>query len=164
MKRSYIVLMLMTVFAAAIRVEAQKLPGDVCGDPTAACKGGEHFQPYELPFNTGKNFVIGESRWFYGIVLKSKKVRDYGDCANPVFNERERLSVQKLFPTNKVFALNCIESGSNYYNGITQQSVFVAVYAGKTLAEANRFLKTVQQDPQFQAVRVRRMQIAINGT
>ena len=42
--------------------------------------------------------------------------------------------------------------------------IFVAVYAGRTLAQANAFLKTVQATKKFAGIRVRRMQVGINGT
>jgi len=156
--------MLVLASAAAVHPQKKVRTGTVCGDPTATCKGGDTFQPYDLPFDTGKNFVIGQSNWFYGIVLRSKKTEYFGDCEKPAFAEPERLALQKLFPKNKVFALNCIESGSNYYTGVVDNTVFVAVYAGKTLAEAYNFLKVVQQQPEFKSVRVRRMRIEINGT
>lgn len=139
--------------------------GRVCGDPTAACRGRENFQPYDLPFDTGKNFIIAHSEWFYGIVLRSKKMSpEWGDCEHPIFGEKERLEIQEMFPRNQVFTLNCVESGTNYYTGVADHIGFVGVYAGRTLAEANKFLKTVQQKNKFPDIRVRRMQVGINGT
>ena len=138
--------------------------GRVCGDPTAACKGRENFQAFDLPFDTGKNFVIAESERFYGIVLRSKKMKDWGDCEHPIFGEKERLQIQDMFSHNKVFALNCVDAGTNYYTGVADQTAFIGVYAGRTLAEANKFLKTVQATKKFSSIRVRPMQIGINGT
>ena len=139
--------------------------GRVCGDPTAACKGRENFQSYDIPFDTGKNYVIAESERFYGIVLRSKKMNpEWGDCEHPLFAEKERIEIQAMFPNNKVFALNCVESGSNYYTGVADHFAFIGVYAGRTQAEANKFLKTVQDTKKFSGVRVRRMQVGINGT
>jgi hypothetical protein len=146
---------------------AQKRPrlGKVCGDPTAACKGRENFQAFDLPFDTGRNFVIANSEWFYGIVLRSKKMKpDWGDCEHPMFGETERLEIQDMFPDNKVFALNCVDTGTNYYTGVADQTAFIGIYAGRTLAQANAFLKTVQATKKFPGIRVRRMQIGINGT
>jgi hypothetical protein len=138
--------------------------GKVCGDPSAACKGRENFQAWDLPFDTGKNFVIANSEWFYGIVLKSKKMKDWGDCEHPIFAETERLELHDMFPGKKVFAVNCVESGTNYYTGVAEQTAFIGVYAGRTLAQANAFLKTVQATKKFPGIRVRRMQVGINGT
>lgn len=138
--------------------------GKVCGDPTAACKSRENFQPFDLPFDTGKNFVIYESEKFYGIVLKSVKLKDWGNCEAPSFAESERTPIQELFPHNKVFALNCVEPGTNYYTGVAEQTAFIGVYAGRTLTEANKFLKIVQATGQFPGVKVRKMSIGVNGT
>jgi hypothetical protein len=156
--------MILLAAAAGISAQSRARLGKVCGDPTAPCKGRENFQPGDLPFDTGKNYVIAESQWFYGIVLKSVKITDYGNCEKPSFTEAQRLPIQKLFPRNKVFTLNCYEPGTNYYTGTADNTAFIAVYAGKTLAEANQFLKTVKAYPEYKSVRVRRMQIGINGT
>ena len=150
-------------FAASAQKKARL--GRVCGDPTAVCKGRENFQPFDLPFDTGKNFVIGESERFYGIVLRSQKMNpEWGDCEHPLFGEKERLEIQDMFRNNKVFALNCVESGFNYYTGVADHFAFIGVYAGRTQAEANKFLKTVQDTKKFAGVRIRRMQAGINGT
>ena len=152
------------LFGSAAAQNKSKRLGKVCGDPTSTCKAAENFQAFDLAFDTGKNFVIAESAAFYGIVLKSKKLSDYGDCSKPSFPERERLEIQKLFPNNKVFALNCVESGSNYYTGVAQKVVFIGVYAGDTLASANRFLSKVVETQQFPGVSVRKMKAGLNGT
>lgn len=138
--------------------------GAVCGDPSAACSSRKNFQEWDLPFNTGKNFVIVESAPFYGIVLKSVKLKDWGDCEHPTFPESERIEIQKLFEHNKVFAQNCVESGTNYYTSVPEQRALVGVYAGRTLAEANKFLKQVRALNKFPGIRVRRMKVGINGT
>lgn len=139
--------------------------GRVCGDPTAVCKSAEYFQLSDLPFDVGRNLVISESEWFYGIVLKSQRmVPEWGDCEHPTFSESERLEIQALFPRNKVFAFNCYEPGLNYYNGVSGNTAFIAVYAGRTPAEAKAFLRKVQSTKRFPGIRVRRMQAGINGT
>lgn len=159
------VLVICTAFAgtAAAQRKVKRL-GAVCGDPTAKCNASENFQPFDLVFDTGKNFVIAESAPFYGIVLKSKKLADYGDCDNPTFPEKERLEIQQMFPANKVFAMNCTDAGVNYYTGVAQKVVFIAVYAGDTLAAANKFLKKVTETGKFPGVSVRKMKAGLNGT
>lgn len=154
------------LLVAAIGVSAQKKPlkGKVCGDPTVSCKSAENFQPFDLPFNTGKSFAIFESERFYGIVLRSVKLSDWGNCESPSFAESERLPIQEMFPHNKVFAQNCVETGMNYYTGVADRTAFIGVYAGRTLAEANLFLKTVKATGKFPGVKVRQMSIGINGT
>jgi len=165
--RSVLVVLLACVICVQV-VMAQKRKvrtgGAVCGDPTAACAARKNFQEWDLPFNTGRNFVIVESAPFYAIVLKSVKLKDWGDCGNPTFAENERLEIQKLFEHNKVFTQNCVESGSNYYTNIPEQTALLAVYAGRTRAEANRFLKQLQALNKYPGIRVRRMKIGINGT
>ena len=167
--RSKLLLLLVVssaIMAASIEISAQKkaVKGKICGDPTVPCKFAENFQPHDLAFDTGKSFAIFESEKFYGIVLKSVKLDGWGDCEHPSFDEGDRQPIQELFPRNKVFALNCVESGTNYYPGVAEKTAFIAVYAGRTLAEANKFLKTVQATGEFPGIRVRSMSIAINGT
>ncbi|MFN2502480.1 MAG: hypothetical protein ABR530_10775 [Pyrinomonadaceae bacterium] len=167
MKRTLILLSLIVVsLGLCLTVNAQRKAklGAVCGHPTAPCKNKENFQKHDLPFDTGRNYVIVESQWFYGIVLKSKRIRDFGNCERPSFSERERLEIQALFPNNKVFMMNCWETGSNYYTGVGQDTALIGVFAGKTLAAANEFLKKVKETNRFPGVRVRRMQVGINGT
>jgi hypothetical protein len=159
--------MTVVVLCLSLTVAAQRKPklGKVCGDPKAACKGRENFQNWDLPFDTGKNFVIANSEWFYGIVLRSKKMKpEWGDCEHPIFGENERLKIQDMFARNKVFTLNCVESGSNYYTGVADQTAFIGVYAGRTRAEADAFLKKVQATKKFAGANVHRLQVGINGT
>lgn len=152
------------VGATDLTAQKKKVKGKVCSDPTVACKSAENFQPFDLPFNTGKNFAIFESEKFYGIVLRSVKLSDWGNCEAPSFAESERLPIQELFPHNKVFAQNCVEPGTNYYTGVADQTAFIGVYAGRTLAEANVFLQKVKATGKFPGVKVRQMSIGINGT
>ena len=167
MKRTFWFLVVcLTLVSLSLSILAQKKSkaGKVCGDPTAACKCRENFQEFDLPFDQGKNFVIYESETFYGIVLKSAKLKDWGDCSNPSFSETERLPIQEMFPHNKVFALNCVETGTNYYSGVAKKTAFIGVYAGRTLTEANKFLKTVKAVNKFSGIKVRKMKIGVNGT
>jgi len=165
MKGKYLSVILLLLFLlAAVEVDAQKKAkfGRVCGDPTVACKNRTDFPPSDLPFNTGKNVVIAESESFYAIVLKSAKL-DYPTCEK-AFPESERLSIQEFFPHNMVFASRCSQPGENSYSGVAQGTTFVAVYAGKTSAEANAFLKKVEETGKFPGVKVRRTRASINGT
>lgn len=144
--------------------KSRKVPR-VCGNPDEACKGRAYFQPYELPVEWPENSVIAESEPFYAIILKSAKF-DYSsgaDC-NKVYSDEEIQSFQYQFPSNKVFAMKCSEPGMNYYTGVGADYVFIAVFAGKSLAEANKFLKKVQASEQFPGVKVRKMRVGTNGT
>ncbi|MCZ2389597.1 MAG: hypothetical protein LC113_00805 [Acidobacteria bacterium] len=138
--------------------------GAVCGDPTVKCAAAENFQPNDLPFETGKNWAMFQSRPFYAIVLRSVKLPDWGDCQKPSFPESERLEVQELFPNNKVFTQNCIEPGTNFYTGTADKTALIAVYAGRTLREAKAFLEKVEATGKFEGIRVRKMRAEINGT
>jgi hypothetical protein len=149
---------------SALAQKKKQRYGKICGDPTVKCKAADNFQPFDLPFDQGKNYVIAESEQFYGIVLKSVKLKDYGDCAKPSFKEDERVEIQTLFAHNKVFAQNCVESASIYYSGVPDYTAFIGVYAGRTLAEANKFLKMVQESGKFPGIRVRKMRANMNGT
>lgn len=139
--------------------------GNVCGDPTAACRTRESFQAYELPFDFGKgNAVIAESKPFYAVILKSVKLKtDQSDCAGK-FPEAERLDAQLLFPNNMVFVMRCNEAVQNYYTNVANNTSFMAVYAGKSMAEANRFFAKVKAVGKFNGAVVRRMRVGINGT
>jgi hypothetical protein len=156
---------IVSTFAAPLYGQKRSKLGRVCGDPTAPCKVRDSFQPFDLPFDFGRGNVLAESEWFYGIVLKSRKLDNYdADCNKPEFPEAERLKAQELFPKNQVFTLNCWETGTNYYNGVNSQSLFMGVYAGRTKAEADAFLKKVKQTGKYLGVKVRRMRVGVNGT
>jgi len=62
MKRSSIPFFL-TIFTilgvGTLTAQKRTIVGKVCGDPMSACKTRETFQPYELPFDHGKNVAIG---------------------------------------------------------------------------------------------------------
>ena len=163
MKRKWI---FFTIVAALVFIGYQSVSAQaVCGDPTAACRDRENFQAGDLPFNMGKNVNFSDSVWFYGIVLKSAKMKEeWGDCDNPQFTESEREAAQALFPKNKVFTLNCVQSGSNYYPGVADHIAFIGIYAGRNLAEANAFLKKVVATKKYPGIKVRRMRISVNGT
>lgn len=138
----------------------------ICGNPTVKCRTSDMtFQDYEIPFESPHgNSVIVETEPFYAIVLKSVKLKkDYSNCETAV-SENERLEIQKLFPRNKAFALKCLDAGSLYYFNFADDISFIALYAGKTLAEANGFLKTVQATGKYKGVYVRKTQAQVNGT
>ena len=168
MKQRSIIWICLALAAFAVTAPAQKKArlGKVCSDPTAPCKTAKDFQPYDLPFDLGtEKSAIYKSEKFYGIVLQSVKLKNsWGDCEKPRYPESERLPIQELFPNNKVFTQNCVEPGTNYYTGVANQTSFIGIYAGRTLAEANKFLKKVKATGKYPGVRVRQMQIGINGT
>lgn len=137
--------------------------GKICGDPNASCAGRDQFQPWELTFALPKNAVIYESEFFYAVILKSVKLKNYDDCEKAIA-EDERLATQKLFPKNKVFALKCQEPGEMYYTNVANNVSFLGVFAGKTKAQADAFLRTVKATGKFPGAVLRRMKAGINGT
>lgn len=139
--------------------------GKICGNPQLKCRTGDMvFQDYEMAFEFPKgDMVIVDSEPFYAIILKTVKPNSEADCEKTI-SDNERLEIQKLFTENKVFALKCYEPGNIYYTNVANNVNFIAVYAGKTLIEANGFLKTVKATGNYKGANIRKMQAGINGT
>ena len=138
--------------------------GAVCGDPTRPCRtGGYEFKPWELPFSISRNAVLWESEQFYAVILKS--VRDERVDGTVFVPEEERLAAQQLFPRNKVFASRGVsEPGEIYYSNVDGAYQIMAVYAGRTRAEAQATLAKVKATGKFPGANLRRMHIGFNGT
>lgn len=140
--------------------------GKICGNPNVKCGTGEViFQEHEIPFEVSANgnTVIIDSEPFFAVILKSVKLKSETNCENAI-SEDERLKIQTIFPDNKVFALKCSEAGDVYYTNVAYDVSFLAVYAGKTSAEAKKFLKTIEDSGKFKGAFLRKMQAGINGT
>ena len=134
----------------------------VCGNPNVTCTSQITFEPYDLPFRMPANAVIYDTELFYAIILRSVNVpRDSCDNFIP---EPERLAAQILFPNNKVFTSRCAEPGRLSYSNTSSKANFIAVYAGTTLADANRMLKAVKATGKFPGANLRRMRAVMNGT
>lgn len=134
----------------------------VCGNPNISCPSALTFEPYALPFRMPQSSVIYDTEFFYAVVLKS--VSTANDNCDNYIPEQERLAAQILFPNNKVFASRCAEPGEVSYTNTGASANFMAVYAGPTLADANRMLATVQATRKFSGANIRRMRAVINGT
>jgi hypothetical protein len=134
----------------------------VCGNPNFTCPSAISFEPYDLPFRLPESAVIYDTELFYAVILKS--VPSPPDSCDNFIPEPERLAAQILFPNNKVFASRCAEPGQVSYTNTSLKAQFMAVYAGMTLADANRMLATVQATKKFPGVTIRRMRAVINGT
>lgn len=134
----------------------------VCGNPKAACPSAATFEPHDLPFRVPRNAVIWETELFYAVILKSMKASD--DNCEVFIAESERLAAQKLFPDRKVFASRCVEPGTLYYTNTQPNTRLMAVYAGSSLADANRTLAEVKATGKFPGAFVRRMRAGFNGT
>ena len=134
----------------------------VCGNPNSACPSTATFEPHDLRFRVPRNAVIWETELFYAVVLKSMNASDENcDLHIP---ESERLAAQALFPGRKVFASRCVEPGTLYYTNTRPNTRLMAVYAGPTLAEANRILAAAKATGKFPGAFVRRMRAGFNGT
>ena len=134
----------------------------VCGNPTVQCRTIATFEPYALPFRVAENAVIVDTELFYAVILKSAGVSEE-DC-DVFVPEGERLQAQKLFTDHKVFTSRCADVGELYYTGMNPKHRFMAVYAGTSLAEANRMLSAVKATGKFPGANIRRMRTGFNGT
>ena len=167
MKLPLIYGLLLTVgFVAAETTVAQKrtVVGKICGDPTVACRTRENFQPYELPFDFGKNAVISQSQLFYAVILKSVKLNAEQSNCDTAIPESDRTDAQLLFSRNMVFVMRCWDTGQNSYTNVADGVSFMAVYAGLTQADANAVLSKARSTGKFNGALIRRMRVQINGT
>jgi len=135
-----------------------------CPDPTVACPTSVEFKPYQLPFSVPADAVIYETETFYAVILKSVRDASKGGDCNVFVPETDRLAAQALFPHNKVFASRCFESGDLYYTNVASDQQFIAVYAGRTIAEARALLSKVKATRKYPGANLRRMRAGFNGT
>jgi hypothetical protein len=136
--------------------------GVICGNPTVPCRTSASFPPNDLPFRIPATANIYDTDLFYAVILKSVTVAD--DNCHTFVPESDRLTAQALFPDRKVFSSRCADPGGLSYTNTSPKTRFMAVYAGMTLAEANRMLATVKASGKYPAANVRRMRAAFNGT
>lgn len=134
----------------------------VCGNPNVTCPTAFTFEAYDLPFRLPQNAVIYDTELFYAVILKS--VSSPPDNCDNYIPEPERLAAQVLFPNNKVFTSRCAEPGRVSYSNTSEKAQFMGVYAGMTLADANKLLAKVKASGKFPGANVRRMRAMINGT
>ena len=134
----------------------------VCGNPNQTCKSLRTFEPFELQFRIPDGAVIWDTDLFYAVMLKSVKAPV--DSCDVFVPESERLAAQTLFPHNKVFASRCFEPGGISYTNTSARAQFMAVYAGTTLANANRMLAEVRATGKFPGASIRRIRATVNGT
>ena len=145
---------------AAQQAVAKKVvtQGEVCPDPARPCLEVERFKPNELSFRIAKKFDFdrGQDRSapYYAAILKSGAL-----CAIP---DAERAAIQAQFPQRKVFVHQhfCQDFGDKVtYTNVNRKAGFVAVYAGKTEAEAKAFL--AEAKARYPDANLRRMQVVI---
>jgi hypothetical protein len=145
---------------AAQQAVARKVvtQGEVCPDPQKPCTEVERFKLNELSFRiAGKfDFDRGQDRSiaFYAAILKSGEL-----CRIP---DEERIAAQGRFPGRKVFLHRyfCEAFGDKVtYTNVNRKAGFLAVYAGRTEAEAKAFLAEARA--QYPDANLRRMQVVI---
>ena len=134
--------------------------GDVCPDPRRPCLDMDRFHENELSFHLKSkfNFDRGRDRSlpFYALILKSGEL-----CKMP---DEERVAIQAQFPSRKVFLHRyfCNDfSDKATYTNVNRKAGLIAVYAGKTEAEAKQFLAEVQAAGKFPDANLRRMQVEL---
>ena len=147
---------------AARQRRPQRRQLTVCPDPTVRCRTSYEFKPHQLPFALPENAVLWETEQFYAVVLKS--VRDTAQDCSVFIPEAERLAAQQLFPRHKVFASRCYDPEELYYTNVAEGQQFMAVYAGRTRAEAERILAKVKATGKYKDANLRRMRTGFNGT
>ena len=164
MKGKIFGIIVLCLVMAAVSVYGQKTKyGKICGDPNIKCRTQDIvFEPFEIPFEIPKTYAVYSSESFYAVILQSKSASS-PNCAD-AFSENKRLKTQELFPDNKVFAFKCDEFNTTYYTGVSNNVGFMAVYAGKTLAEAKAFLKKVEATGKFKGANIRKLRAEFNGT
>jgi hypothetical protein len=167
--KNKIILLAVLLLLAAGAAAAQRKPvqGKICGNPNVKCKTDvTMFGPSDIMFEIPQNSAIFESESFYAVILKSGSVKDFfggEETCKAVDTEEERLAAQTLFPNNKAFSQRC-GYDSLYYTGVRENTVFLAVYAGKTPAQAQNLLKTVNGTGKFKGAYIKRLQAQFNGT
>ena len=134
--------------------------GEVCPDPKNPCLDMGSFHENELSFKLKSKFNFDRGRDqslpFYAVILRSGEL-----CKMP---EEDRLTLQKVFPTRKVFLHRHFCEGFSdkaTYTNINRKVGFIAVYAGKTEAEAKQFLAEVKAAGAFPDANLRRMQVQL---
>ena len=150
--------------SASAQHRAKPRSAILCPDPAVACRTSVEFQPYQLPFRVPADAVIYETEMFYAVILKSVRDASKGGDCNVFVPETDRLAAQALFPHNKVFASRCFESGDLYYTNVASDQQFIAVYAGRTIAEARALLSKVKATGKYPGANLRRMRAGFNGT
>jgi hypothetical protein len=145
---------------AAQQAVAKKVvtQGEVCPDPQKPCTEVERFKLNELSFRIASKFDFdrGQDRSiaFYAAILKSGEL-----CKMP---DAERVAIQAQFPSRKVFLHRhfCEDFADKVtYTSVNRKAGFIAVYAGKTEAEAKQFLTEART--KFPDANLRRMQVVI---
>ncbi|MFN2577625.1 MAG: hypothetical protein ABR607_08045 [Pyrinomonadaceae bacterium] len=148
--RHVLPLVLLTVSVAA-SVSAQRIysdPGESHGS-----------KPYELPFQIrpwkAQGRAEDRSDQFYAVILKTAE-----RCSIP---DQERVSVQALFPRNKVFLdrFDCGPEDNITYSTVDHKYTILAVYGGSTKRQAQSILAHARTNGRFPGAYLKRMQVVL---
>ena len=143
-------LVMAAVVTAAFAAASYGQTARVCGDISAACESRASFSDQDIPFIHGKGAAVAESEKFYIVVLKSYEAakiaaKDTWDGCEVGPPDSDRSRIQYAFPKNKVFfARGCYSIENNMYTGVGDKMIALAVFAGRTKAEADLFLRKVK--------------------
>jgi hypothetical protein len=157
---------------SAIAVSAQSKVskyGTICGDASKAecTKNEEIFKPFDLVFDA-RDYDSNSSdtlfsKYFYAVVLETiNGYKESGGCRE--ISEAKRSAAQELFPNNKAFTYNyyCrdLSTGESFIGyqgaGLIETSHFLAVYGGKTNAEAAKILSAAKKKyPKAKIIKMR---------
>lgn len=128
--------------------------GAVCANPARPCTG---FQAHDLSFVLPRGEAAraeARSQPFFAVILRSGP-----RCSIP---EADRRAAQTRL-RNKVFSqrFECDGDVENNvtYTGVAANTAFLAVYAGRTRAEAVAYLERVRATGRFPGANLRRMQV-----
>jgi hypothetical protein len=131
--------------------------GSVCPDPDAPCDG---FRAHDLSFVLPRDGVAraeAESEPFFAVLLRSGPECSIADA--------DRRAPQDAFPGRKVFAhrFGCDDDVENNvtYTGVTPGLAFLAVFAGRTRAEADSMLSAIRATGAYPGANLRRMQVKL---
>lgn len=131
--------------------------GSIFPDPAQPHPG---FKPHQLAFATPRDGVARaefRSQPFFAVILKTAP-----RCS---IAEAERLRVQALFPSNKVFATRyeCEDSVEEHitYTNVDPKWGFLAVHAGSTSAKGEQLLRKVVATAGFPGANLRKMQAVL---
>jgi hypothetical protein len=149
-------LLVLTLLCFSATLPADTAPlGALHPDPRSP---DSRFKPHQMPFELPTDGVARaefRSERFYAVLLTSLP-----PCT---VTEPQRLAIQAQFPDRKVFALrfDCDEEDLITYTNVRAGVGFIAVYAGRTSAEAKSVLADALKTGKFPGANLRRMQAVL---
>ena len=135
------------------RLASSRSTGRIHADPDKPLAG---FKPHELPFALVADGVARpevRSEEFHAVILRT--------APRCTITEAERTAAQALFPAHKVFAtrFDCETPEEHLtYTNVDEKWGFLAVYGGRSAAEAAEVLKKATATGRFPGANVRKMQ------